>query len=134
MCIKCCVEKEPGGFAIKSGRRETAVRREKICKACRASALRESRLIKKDRSLRSAAKRTVGSTSTVPKTEKCNGTLSRETSKIASLLRVGHNDVGPSKTVVAAHDEVQRFNEFVSILRQGYEDLEGVSVYVRKIE
>jgi len=128
-CVRCSNIKAPHEFAVKSGRQEREVRRDTICKACKASEARARRDARKSvpKTL-PTAQRTIE-----PKKRFDLSRKNTETSDIALHADFNFYEArGTKMTLAERYDAIRRFNEFIGILREGYGELKGCLVYVKK--
>lgn len=133
VCVDCGQEKTIGEFPIKSAKNESEIRWDKCCKLCKAQAAKERRKKTKCEIIHDEIrpKRIIE-----PKEEVSNGSDPRLHETNMLVNRIDFTDLERSCGKKLSHAEryeaVQRFNEFISILREGYSDLVGCEVYVRK--
>ena len=129
-CSQCQEIKPLSAFSFRSTER----RYESKCKVCR-------RMLRKRNSGTKNVGHDFGAAQTKPQPQKRATTPKRiiepkvgmtnaqlEAIDFSELEKNGSEPM----TSVEKHDLVQRFNEFVAILREGYSELRGVNVYIRK--
>lgn len=126
-CVLCGASKALSEFYKQSGNSEAKVRWDKKCKPCKRKSVNAGRRPQKPKHIK-IAKRSADPVSV------SKGDMSG-TTKLVEVLDFADLEQSCDKKISLAekHDAVQRFNEFVSILREGYAELVGCErVYVRK--
>lgn len=137
VCVKCGHTKKVGhggDFAIK-GRSSSGIRWDSVCLVCKAQAqkLRRQKPESRSTDVRLTSKRIIEPHKKLERFEKSD---LFETQRLALAADFGDLEGFYDKSL--DHQErvavVQRFNEFITILREGLGDLLGSEVYVSKDE
>jgi hypothetical protein len=124
--VLCGASKALSEFYKQSGKLEDHVRWDKKCKTCKRKSVNARRRPQKPKHLK------ITKRSSAPNVSK--GDISG-TAKLVEDLDFADLEQSCDKKLSLAekHDVVQRFNEFIFLLREGYADLVGCErVYVRK--
>jgi hypothetical protein len=126
-CIVCRTSKSISEFYKQSGNSEAQVRWDKKCKACKRKSVNAGRIPQKSKHLK-IAKRSAAPVNV------SKGDISGTTKPVEDLDFADLEQSCDKKLSLAEkHDAVQRFNELISLFREGYAELVGCErVYVRK--
>jgi hypothetical protein len=119
-CERCRSEKHEAEFAIKSFRTEAVVRREKICRSCKAFDA-EARTKKKLKLVSATVKRCIEPKTTVSKSENFNETLDGETSVIADQIGLVHNNA-------LSKDELEAIDGLLDVIAKAFIEADSVSL------
>ncbi len=130
ICNRCKAKKVENDFAIKSSSSEAKVRRDLICKACRAAAIKERRNSVRTHKIDPPAKVIIE-----PQNNSLNLTNRLiETQKLATTTNFEcFNNSEHSAELQDKENSIQLLNEFVLILREEYAKLKNLKdIYVKE--